>query len=119
MTISVPTPVIRIANSSTQAIEPKRQRQVECWSPGCRDAERPAAADDRERVHEVARKRRRDSREQQRPNTPPPQPAGDRQRQKRGQDDGDVKCCRRHVRLRSLTAARGRIVGDLVRRVSV
>ena len=82
----------------TQAIEPKRQRQIECWSPGCRDAERPAAADDRERVREVARERRRDSGEQQRPNTSTPQPAGERQRQKRGQDDGDVKCCRRHVR---------------------
>ena len=29
----------------TEAVEPKRQRQIERWSPGCRDVERPAAAD--------------------------------------------------------------------------
>ena len=49
----------------TEAIESKRQRQIERWSPRCRDAERPVAADDQEGVREVACERRGEGGEQQ------------------------------------------------------
>lgn len=49
----------------TEAIEPERQRQIERWSPTCRDAVRPAAADNEGGVREVACERRGDGGEQQ------------------------------------------------------